>query len=211
MVAIGYGLRIFAIGFYPTQLPGAIVRAHIVLVNAWLCVFLVQAALGALGRMRAHRAFGLWGFAIGSLWALSAIFVWADMLRRETDPETAQDAFILISQILLFALFLSLAWLARRDGPVHKRMMILAVSQIVIGGIQRSPIPFVHDNYARAQWLALLFPLSIVAFDLFSLRRLQRATAWGAALILAVQLVRAPASESPVWLAAARWISSLGI
>jgi hypothetical protein len=110
----------------------------------------------ALGRMKLHRSFGLWVFRIAAVWVITALVALWVLLRQV--PQAAPVGFLLLTQISLFSLCVALAFRERQNPPEHIRWMILAMSQAIIGGIERLPIAATHDSYDRSALVALLFP-----------------------------------------------------
>jgi hypothetical protein len=209
IVGVGYGPRIFLVGLYHPDMQHWIIRIHVILVSLWLCTFALQAGLAAVGRLDWHRRIGPWGFLIATVWVISALLALTVLLHL--DPSTGAESFVLLTRISLFAFCLAMAYRARRVPAEHKRWMILGMSQAIIGGIERLPVPWVHDNFPHSALVALMIPLALVIYDLASLKRLTRPTLWGGLLILAVHLVRVPISETRTWLAVAHWVGSLGL
>jgi hypothetical protein len=210
IVGVGYGPRIFLIGFYnKLEMDHWIIRIHVALVSLWLCTFTLQVLLAATGRLQWHRRVGAWGFRIAFVWVISALLALAVMLHF--DPTTGAESFLLITRIGLFSVCLVMAYRQRRNSAEHKRWIILGMSQAIIGGIMRLPAPAIVHDFSRAALIALLFPLALAVYDWATNRRLARATLWGGILILVVHLVRTPISNSAGWLAIANWIGRLGI
>ena len=209
IVGVGYGPRIFVAGLYHPEMQHWIIRIHVMLVSLWLCTFALQAGLAATGRLDWHRRIGLWGFRIGAVWIVSALLALAVLLHL--DPTTGAESFILLTRIGLFAVCLGMAYRRRATPAEHKRWMILGMSQAIIGGIMRLPVPGLRENFAHSAIVALLIPAAFALYDWFTLKRLTQATLWGGCTILVVHLVRTPISETAAWLALAHWIGSLGI
>ena len=209
IVGVGYGPKIFLLGSYPFPWYSIIVRVHVVLVNLWLLTLAAQVGFAIFKRIDLHRAFGVWGFRIAAVWALSAVLAWADMLRREAD--TYEISFILLTRIGLFSIFMIFAYRERRNPTAHKRLIILAMSQAIIGGIFQLPIPFVQGIHPHAYLAALIFPAALISYDLISARKIDPVTLWGSILILIVHFARVPISQSASWLGIAHWIGTLGI
>ncbi len=211
VVGVGYGPRIFVVGLYHPEMDYWIIRIHVMLVSLWLCTFAVQATLAATGRLAWHRRVGPWAFRIGAIWIVSALLALAVLLHVDTTAATGAESFILLTRIGLFAFCLAMAYRARTTPAEHKRWIILGMSQAIIGGIMRLPVPAISQNFTRSALLALLIPASLVIYDWVTLKRLTRATLLGGLAILFVHLVRTPISETPAWLAVAHWIGALGI
>jgi hypothetical protein len=209
IVGIGYGPAIFVAGLVRPEVQSVIIRIHVVLVSLWLCSFAAQVLFAIAGKLVWHRRFGTWAFAVAAVWAFSALAALAVDLHLE--PQYDAEGFILVTRITIFAGFLAMAWIQRTRPPAHKRWMVLAMSQAIIGGIRSLPIPWLHENTLHATETALAFPLALIVYDFVKNRRLEPATLWGSAIIFAVQLIRFPVANSHAWLAMARWVGSLNL
>lgn len=206
IVAVGYTLRIFIPGLYRPSIGSWIIRVHVIFVSLWLLTFATQVILAATGRLDLHRRIGPWAFRLGAVWVVTALAALAVLLHVE--PGSEAESLILLSRIGLFALFLFLAWLQRHQPEEHKRWMILGMSQAIIGGIMRLPIPALQHQFPASALVALLFPLALILWDLSTTRRLYRATLIGSVIILIVHLTRVPLSQTAPWLAFAHWVGS---
>ncbi len=56
-----------------------------------------------------------------------------------------------------------------------------------------------------------LFLLPLVAYDLWSLRRIHRATLWAGGLLIAVHALRIPFAGTALWQGFAGWMQTLGV
>jgi len=209
VIGVGYGPRVFVPGLFHPAIQHVLIRIHVAFVAIWLCAFAAQGFFAATRRMSLHRRFGIWAFRIAAVWVVTALLALAVLLHQ--DASRGSEAFLLLTRITIFSGFMIMAWRERIHPPEHKRWIILAMSQAMIGGIKGLPIDTIHGNFSRAALLALFFPLALLVYDWLRDRRLHRATLWGAGLILAVHLVRIPISESTAWLGVAHWIASIGV
>ncbi len=209
IVGIGYGPHIFVAGVTRPEMHSAIIRIHVVFVSLWLCTFATQVLFAILGKLSWHRRFGSWAFLIASIWVITALLALAVLLHQ--DPNAGPESFILLTRIGIFAGFLAMAWVKRRQPAAHKRWMVLAMSQAIIGGIRQLPIAWLQGSQVHSTEAALLFPLALIVYDLAKTKRIHPATIYGSAIIFAVQLVRFPISTTQAWLVFAHWIGSLGL
>jgi hypothetical protein len=209
VIGVGYGPRIFVPGLFRPVMESVLIRIHVVFVALWLLAFAGQALFAATRRFDLHRKFGVWAFRIAAVWVVTALLALASMLHQ--DASTGAESFWLLTRIGIFAAFMAMAWRERVHPREHKRWVILAMSQAMIGGIKGLPIEWIHANFAHAALVALAFPLGLAVYDWATERKLHRATAWGALVILAVHLVRTPISETRAWLGVAHWIGSWGV
>lgn len=107
---------------------------------------------------------------------------------------------ITVQDILLLGLFsflIAWAFLARRDAPTHKRLVLCATFLIIIPAIARWPIV---GNIAKDPTvfytLVNICPALLVVYDLWTRRSLHRATICGVGLMIALQLAVPVLSQS---------------
>jgi hypothetical protein len=116
---------------------------------------------------------------------------------------TAQDILLLC----LFAFLISWAFLARRDAPTHKRLVLCATFLIIIPAIARWPIiGNVAENLVFFHIFVNSFPALLVVYDLWTRRSLHRATIWGVALMIALQVAVLPLARSALIGHAVAWL-----
>ena len=99
--------------------------------SAWFALLALQTCLIRIKEIRLHRTLGIAGACLGAVVVLlgscSAIFA-ANRPTGFMDVPFPPDQFLIIplSGVLLFAVFLSLAIVWRKQPPRHKRLMLLA-------------------------------------------------------------------------------------
>jgi hypothetical protein len=180
-----------AAGFLPSLIdpsrrlaaPTWLVTVHGATAGAWLLLFLAQTILVATRRIPWHRRLGIAGSFLVVVLVLSGYLTQIDMIRRGHDlsgdllraaPPTAQApsaeefAAGMLPALQAFATFGLLAglglWFRHRPG-IHKRLMLLALGQLVV-------TPMIHlSGYLIGQWPALTGRLTPIIFLLgFSLQ-----------------------------------------
>ena len=114
-----------------------------------------------------------------------------------------------MTDMLVFATLVFFAFRARSKPPAHKRLILVATVALMIAAIARWPLALVHRNPIRAALLSYLFLLILVAYDLWSTRKVYRATLWAGAFLIFVQQVRIPIGKTAAWHAFATWAQSL--
>jgi hypothetical protein len=118
-----------------------------------------------------------------------------------------QFLIIPLFDMALFATFVTLAVVRRRDVQAHKRLMVLATVNLLGAAIARWPGmsggPLVFYAFAD------LFVLALAAWDFRSRGRLHPVTLWGGLVIVLSQPLRLVISGTPAWGEFARWATGL--
>jgi hypothetical protein len=105
----------------------------------------------------------------------------------------------------VFAVLIAWAMIVRRIPAAHKRLMILGTMGILGPAINRWPFPDAIRLPATIV-ITLGLPLIVVAYDLWSARRVYRETLIGTSIIVVVAFTLIPVVNLPVWQPVIRWI-----
>lgn len=192
----------FAVGKFPIA-PD--LHVHAAIVEAWFVMFVLQAWLGATGRIALHRKLGPYGIAMGVIAWVSMIFAVIHGLVVHPLPgdwagydELLQDAYILFAFIAL----LLWAFHERSRPDWHKRLMAIATFAALLAPVERIewlPELGIGYIYASVVWLNLSLIVPLATYDLASLKRLHPATLQGLALILIAQAAMVFAWGTTPW------------
>jgi hypothetical protein len=219
-MAVAMALTVFA-GFAPTYylrgyfgapvtVSGAVTLSplaylHGAVFTAWVVLFLAQTWLVASRRVAVHRRLGMAGVALAAAMVVVGIST-AIRSAASGGAPTGIDplAFLLIpvSDMVLFAGFVTAAVLKRRDRETHKRLMLLAYVSIITAAIAR--LPGVAPLGPLAFFgLSLLFVVAGAVYDRWSRGRIHPVYLWGGALLAVSIPARLALSGSAAWLALA--------
>jgi len=191
-VLVGFARTYFLAGAFWAKLPSAMVHLHGVLFTLWIALLVAQVALVARRHTRWHMRLGIVGMFLAPLMVITGFATLIGAIKRRFVPPlvlqiiTAQDILLLC----LFAFLIAWAFLARRDAPTHKRLVLCATFLIIIPAIARWPIVGnVVQNPVPFFTFVNSFPALLVVYDLWTRRSLHRATICGVVLMIALQLV----------------------
>jgi hypothetical protein len=194
-----------------------VVHLHGLLFTAWTLFFFSQAWLAAHGQLTSHRAFGLLGIAIATAMVFVGLWTALNSLRSATErgfEETGRlFAIVPISGMIFFAIVVGLAIANIRRPQTHMRLMLLAsisILQAAVGRIVRAviapgsprpgegpPAP-VEITYLPAAIVDLLLVAAIV-FDWRTRGKVHPVYLIGGAALVALQFLRGPLSQTPLW------------
>jgi hypothetical protein len=210
-----------------TFVGSPLVHLHGLLFSAWTLFFLWQAALIANRRNADHRAWGLAGIALATamLFTGTAVAITGLQDRIAHGDAALGGAFFIVpmSAIILFAVFVTAAMVRRRRSDWHKRLMLVANAALLNAAIARFFFlaitgggPGMRPGFGPAQPAAaalvpgLLSDSVIILAMMFDWRTRGRphpAYLWGLGVTLAVQLLRAPVSQTDGWAAFAGFLA----
>ena len=202
-VFIGFSPTYFRAGIVRAPLASPILHVHGAVFTLWMVLFFIQAALISAKRVRWHRSLGIVAFClppimivIGFIAAVNAIHRGAQI--GPLDPYVS-SAIPLIG-IAWFTVIIFASWQTRRRPDAHKRLILLstiALSDAALGRFPWSRIGLSPAAGAVAGLGTLI--LLLVAYDLFSLRRIHRTTMWAAPITFIFGAFAVPIGMTLAW------------
>ena len=201
-VVIGFWSSYFSHGIVDAPLRSPLVHVHGAIFSLWIVLLLVQVGLVAAGNIKLHRTLGLAGFGLAVLIVIVGTLTATAQLQHNLDAhrKPAIPGYMLpMGDLILFAPLVFVAYRLRRKPAAHKRLILIATIALMGAPLSRFPITFLNHTVFGQSAVMLGFLLLIVTYDLFSLRRVERATIWGVAYGVFVHLIRFPVAFTPAW------------
>jgi len=212
-VFVGFAHTYYLAGVFHAPLPSLIIHLHGAAFSCWILLLVAQTSLVSAGRVDIHRKLGIAGFLLAFLMVTLGVLAATDSLRRGTGPSGLDAQFfyvIPLTDMLIFATLVFFAFRARTNPPAHKRLIFVATTGLLIAAIARWPFVLVHRKPMMAALASYIFLGTLVAYDLWSTRKVHRATLWAGAFLIFVQQIRIPIGKTAAWHAIAAWAQSLG-
>lgn len=208
------------VGFWPTYFGPALkgkvhvpplIHVHAVVYVTWLALFFTQVMLAATNRIRLHMRLGRWVMAHGVVLVIAGLMaaVQGFGTRLATEEVFRAQRWLFGGQrdLVLFVPFLIAGWIYRQKPEIHKRLMILATTILVLPAVGRmsflgSPLPL---------WkFMLVWPLPIyllMIHDFYAKRLIHPVYVIGVATMLTMRLIL-PFGSSHAWQWTAAWITA---
>lgn len=230
-------LAVGLIGFAPTYWVPMVRRTlevpplthlHALFFYGWLLLFLRQTVLAASGRLARHRELGVAGVALATGMCFVGLGMAIGSLKRleAAGAGDAARAFSIVSfsAVALFAALFAAAIVNVKKPELHKRLMLVATVSMLQAGIGRWFLLFLAPPTAAlggppavppvfvSILPGLVTDLLIVAAMVHDRRTRGRVHPiyWSAgALVLAVQVLRAPISTTSAWMHLTHWLVAL--
>ena len=182
------------------------VVAHGILFSSWVVLFVVQAALAASGKIALHRRLGIAAAALAVIMIVTAPSMAIALARRGLPPGQPLEFLpVILTDVVLFGLFVGAGIYNRRRSETHKRFMVLAMVSLLPPGISRWPIAVKHPAPV-IMGVMLLFLAAAPISDLVTRRRLNRVSMWGGAAVLVSLPLRFAVAQTAVWHTVANWL-----
>ena len=218
---IGLSVLVTAIafvGFWPTyfgplfagtveKLP--VIHVHAAIYVGWLAIFILQATFAATRRMDLHVKLGNFAIGYGVLVILMGVTVAISMFAvraRAGNFDEAQGRLVapLADMVFFTPLFIAAVRL-RRKPEIHKRLMIVATTVLLVAAIGR--MQFADRNWQLFIWTS---PLLVGAvYDIVRRRAIPWIYLFGVAVIAARAFGTAPVRQSAAWHEFATWLGSV--
>jgi len=210
-VFVGFARTYYLAGVFHAPLPSLIIHLHGAVFSCWILFLVAQTSLVSAGRTDIHRRLGIAGFLLACLMVILGVLAATDSLVREAGPAGRDPKFFYIipmSNMLVFATVIFFAFRARSNPAAHKRLILVATTALLIAALARWPFVIVHGNARMAALFSYIFLVILVAYDLWSTRKVYRATIWAGAFLVFVQQIRIPIGKTAAWHAFATWVQS---
>jgi len=215
-------IAIAAVGFWPSYfgplVAGAvekptIIHFHAAVYVGWLALFLTQAVLAATGRVALHMKLGRFAIGYGVLVIVAGLVATFGMfvLRvRAGAVAEAQGRLIgPVLDMLVFAPLFAAAVYYRRKPELHKRLMIVATTSLLIAAAARVSFPAeLRTPLVHVVWMLPI--LLAMAHDYWRHRRIHAIYVGGLVLlVLEGPMMRAAVRNTELWRDATGWLATL--
>jgi hypothetical protein len=210
-VFIGFARSYYLAGVFHAKLPSPLVHLHGALFSSWILLLIAQIALVSAGRVDWHMRLGILGMTVAGLMVLVGFATIIGAVRRHSAPGMSTDALFALDvlQLTVFAILVSWALAVRTDGAAHKRLMILATVALLGPALSRWPYDFVFSSDLAFFGTLDSFLIFMIAFDLYSRRKVQAATILGSSLIVVMDFAMRPLAHSTLVHRFTVWVQSL--
>jgi len=213
-VFTGFARTYFMAGVFRAPLPNLLIHIHGAVFSSWILLLITQTALVSAGRVDIHRRLGLVGFGLACLMVILGVLAASNSLARgfappgsPFDPRTFYV--IPMADMVMFSTLVFFAFRARFNPSAHKRLILIATIVLTDAATGRPPFAVISNRPFGDLIFTCFFLLLIVAYDLWSTRKVNRATIWAGAFVLVVAAVRVPIGNTLVWHTFATWAQTL--
>jgi hypothetical protein len=213
-VFLGFARSYYMAGVFRARLPSLLIHIHGAVFSCWVLLFIGQISLVAAKRVDLHRKLGLFGFGLACMMVLIGLCASTQVLNRlpalGESPRGPRAFYVVpLSDMLVFSILIYFGLRYRSNAAAHKRLMLIATIAILDAAFVRWPISEEWWTLRVAQTCAYPLLLMIAAYDLWSLRKIHRATLLASALLVFSQQVRTPIGRTSTWQSFARGVQNV--
>ena len=212
-VFVGFAPSYYLAGVFRAQLPSPIIHVHGAVFSLWILLLVTQTSLVAAGRVDLHRPLGIAAFLVACLMVVLGVMAATVTLRSDRlllSKQLLGFYVVPLSDMLVFATLIYFGFRARRNVAEHKRLMYLATAALLANPVARWPLAFIQRSSFRASLVSDVFLVALVIYDVWSTRRVHRATKWAGVFLLFVQFARPLAGRTETWQSFAGWVRNIG-
>jgi len=216
IVFVGFAPSYYLAGALSAPLPSLAIHVHAIVFSCWILLLIAQTSLTITGRVDIHRRLGIAGLILASSMLIVGVWAATDQLARESHVRDPLGFYIFpLANVVAFAVLMVFAYRTRFDSAAHKRLIIVASTALMAAPIARWHLHgFLHTrafgmSAIVAERLSYSFILLLMAYDLWSTRRVQRATVWAGAFLIVFQQLALYFGRTWVWHAFAGWVRTV--
>lgn len=211
-VFLGFAKTYFLAGVFRAPLPNLLIHIHGAALTCWMLLLITQISLVSAGRVDIHRKLGIVGFSLACLMVVLGTLAAANMLARGEPPFADAKAFYAVTllDMVLFATMVLFAFRTRRDSGSHKRLILLATIGLLDAAFCRWPFALFRANVPMTFLFLYIFILILAAYDMWSMRRVHRATLWGGIFVIFMHEISLPLGKTIAWQEFAAWAQRFG-
>jgi len=212
---------IAAMGFWRTYfgplLAGTVdaptvIHFHAAVFSGWVALFAVQVLFAATGQIALHRRLGevgIWyGVALIVVGLFTAFSQFADRVEAGRIEEAQTRLLGPLTDMIVFPIFFGAAVWYRRNSEVHKRLMLVATTTLLVAAAMR--MSFLGEPLPRPTRIVIWFsPILLgIAYDLIAKRLVHPVYVIGLAALYLLSM-RGALVETDAWLAFSSWLATL--
>jgi hypothetical protein len=208
-VFLGFAKSYFLAGVFRAPLPSWVIHVHGAAFTSWILLLIVQTSLVAAGRVDIHRRLGMVGFGLACLMVVLGSMAATDLLGRDGAALGANaKAFYAASlgDMVIFGTLVYWAFRERFHPSAHKRLILIATITLMEAAINRWPFPIFQKSPLMIDVVAYSFLFLMIAYDLWSMRKVHRATIWGGLFMVVLQQLEIPIGTTALWQSFATWV-----
>jgi hypothetical protein len=207
------------VGFWPTyfgplftgQLNAIpLIHLHAAVYVTWLALFIAQAAFAATGRLPLHVRLGPWIMAFGVLVVAMGLVLAFDRFGAQVAAGhlavAQRKLFGPVRDMLFFTPFLAAGWFWRRKPQIHKRLMIVATTILLVAAVGR--MSFLGRPVPETLFM-LVWPLPVyiaMIHDYVTKKLVHPVYVLGVIAMLVMRLCL-PLRKGPAWLEFSSWLA----
>jgi hypothetical protein len=207
---------IAVVGFWPTYFGPLVfgtisqpllIHLHATVFTGWLVLFLTQVVLAASGRVAWHLRLGRIGIGYGVLVVIVGLLTGLSRSAHRSQLGLGGEhlLFVAIADMTVFSIFFGAAIAFRRRPQVHKRLMMVAATMLLVAAASRMAfLPLL--SMRQAVWVSPI--LLAMAYDFRAHRRIHPAYLVGLGAFFVRAISPGIIADTDAWSGVAHWLTA---
>lgn len=214
IIAVGFWDSYFGLLLGQEAEKELFVHVHAFVYVSWMALFVTQTTLIATRRTALHRKLGqfgmIWGLVVLVVGVVTAVLRFGTMTAEGLIEPARQFVIWPLLDMVIFAGFFIPAIIYRRQPEVHKRLMVIATTNLIVAAVFRTvgpPISTMHLVFVLL-WLS---PIIIAMVHDFVRKRLVHPVYLIGVVVLTISSFRDIATSTDVWMAFTQWLANVSV
>lgn len=208
---VGFWRTYFGLMFTGKVDTTALIHFHVALQIGWLGLFTMQAVFAATGRLKIHIRLGPWLMIYGVILIIVGFILaferFGTRLAENNIISAQRRLFSPLRDLVFFAPFLAAGWIWRKEPEMHKRLMLIATTILLLPAVARMiflgrPVP---------EWkFMIVWPIPVyvaMIHDFVSKKIIHPVYVIGVVTMLIMRLCL-PLRDTEAWMKVSGWIAT---
>jgi hypothetical protein len=218
IVLVGFARTYYLKGWFGTPpLASLLVHVHGIVMTAWVALVAAQVWLIRTQQVALHRRLGIAGVGLAVLVVVVGFFTAVTAAKNGAasfPPNIPRLAFLAVPlfDLLMMVVLVGAAISYRRRPANHKRLMLLALINLLPPALARFPLPgLVALGPPFFFGVPTCFALTALGYDWWRSRTFNGAFALGTLLLIASYPVRLLVAGTDWWMRVAQWLTTFAL
>lgn len=217
IIVAGFARTYYLKGWFGTpRLPSLLVHAHGIVMTAWVALVATQVWLIRSGNVAVHKKVGIAGVGLAILVVAVGFFTAISAGKHGAasfPPNIPRLAFLAVPlfDLLMMVILVGGAIYYRRQPANHKRLMLLAVINLLPPALARLPIPLTALGPLFFFGFPTLLALAALGYDRWRTGTFNRVFVLGAVLLIASYPLRLILAGTAAWMRFAAWLTTFAM
>ena len=218
IVMVGFARTYYLKGLFATPpLASLLVHVHGIVMTAWVALVAAQVWLIRTQNVALHRRLGIAGVGLAFLVVAVGFFTAITAAKNGAasfPPTIPRLAFLAVPlfDLLMMVVLVGAAIYYRQRPANHKRLMLLALINLLPPALARFPLPgLVALGPLFFFGVPTFFALTAIGYDRWRTRTLNGAFALGTILLIASYPIRLMVAGTDWWMRFAKWVTTFAL
>lgn len=214
IIAVGFWESYFGLLLGQGVEKELFIHVHAFVYVSWMALFVTQTTFIATRRTALHRKLGqfgmIWGVLVLVVGTVTAVLRFGTMTGEGLVEPARQFVIWPLLDMVIFAGFFIPAYTYRRQPEIHKRLMVVATTNLIVAAVIRAvgpPVSTMHVVFVLL-WLS---PIIIAMVHDFVRKRLVHPVYIIGVAVLTISSFRDIVTSTDAWMTFTQWLASVSV